>query len=100
MEEKDEPYKVELIKEHAGKGEKISFYKQAEFTELCAGPHIPDTGRVKAFKLTSIAGAYWRGDEKIKCFSVYTVYLSQSSPSLRNILKELKRLKARPQKTR
>lgn len=94
MEEKDEPYKVELIKEHAGKGEKISFYKQAEFTELCAGPHIPDTGRVKAFKLTSIAGAYWRGDEKIKCFSVYTVYLSQSSPSLRNILKELKRLKS------
>ena len=66
MEEKDEPYKVELIKEHAGKGEKISFYKQAEFTELCAGPHIPDTGRVKAFKLTSIAGAYWRGDEKNK----------------------------------
>lgn len=94
MEEKDEPYKVELIKEHAGKGEKISFYKQAEFTELCAGPHIPDTGRVKAFKLTSIAGAYWRGDEKIKCFSVYMVYLSQSSPSLRNILKELKRLKS------
>lgn len=94
MEEKDEPYKVELIKEHAGKGEKISFYKQAEFTELCAGPHIPDTGRVKAFKLTSIAGAYWRGDEKIKCFSVYTVYLSQSSPSLRNILKELKRQKS------
>lgn len=94
MEEKDEPYKVELIKEHAGKGEKISFYKQAEFTELCAGPHIPDTGRVKAFKLTSIAGAYWRGDEKIKCFSVYTVCLSQSSPSLRNILKELKRLKS------
>lgn len=94
MEEKDEPYKVELIKEHAGKGEKISFYKQAEFTELCAGPHIPDTGRVKAFKLTSIAGAYWRGDEKIKCFSVYTVYLSQSSQSLRNILKELKRLKS------
>ena len=66
MEEKDEPYKVELIKEHAGRGEKISFYKQAEFTALCAGPHIPDTGRVKAFKLTSIAGAYWRGDEKNK----------------------------------
>ncbi|MCD7828381.1 MAG: threonine--tRNA ligase [Clostridiales bacterium] len=66
MEEKGEPYKVELIKEHAGKGEKISFYKQGEFTELCAGPHIPDTGRVKAFKLTSCTGAYWRGDSNNK----------------------------------
>ena len=46
MEEKDEPYKIELIKEHAAKGEHISFYKQGEFTELCAGPHIPDTGRI------------------------------------------------------
>ena len=64
MEEKDEPYKVELIGEHAGKGEPISFYRQGEFTELCAGPHLPDTGRVKAFKLTSCTGAYWRGDAK------------------------------------
>lgn len=66
MEEKGEPYKVELINEHAGKGEPISFYKQGEFTELCAGPHLPDTGRVKAFKLTSSTGAYWRGDAKNK----------------------------------
>ncbi len=66
MTENDEPYKVELIKEHAGKGEKISFFKQGEFTELCAGPHIPDTGRVKAFKLTSCTGAYWRGDSNNK----------------------------------
>ncbi|ADU25772.1 threonine--tRNA ligase [Ethanoligenens harbinense] len=66
MEEKSEPYKVELINEHAGKGEPISFYKQGEFTELCAGPHLPDTGRVKAFKLTSSTGAYWRGDAKNK----------------------------------
>ena len=65
-EEKGEIYKVELIKEHANKGENISFYKQGEFTELCAGPHIPDTSRVKAFKLTSCTGAYWRGDEKNK----------------------------------
>ena len=80
MEEKDEPYKVELIKEHAGKGEKISFYKQAEFTELCAGPHIPDTGRVKAFKLTSIAGAYWRGDEKNKMLQrIYGISFTKQS---------------------
>ncbi len=66
MEEKGEIYKVELIKEHAEKGENISFFKQAEFDELCAGPHIPDTSRVKAFKLTSSTGAYWRGDSKNK----------------------------------
>ena len=66
MEAKNEPYKVELIGEHAGKGEQISFYRQGEFTELCAGPHLPDTGRVKAFKLTSCTGAYWRGDAKNK----------------------------------
>ena len=64
MEAKNEPYKVELIGEHAGTGEPISFYRQGEFTELCAGPHLPDTGRVKAFKLTSCTGAYWRGDAK------------------------------------
>ena len=63
---KDEPYKLELIDEHAGKGEKISFYKQGDFTDLCAGPHLPDTSRVKAFKLTSATGAYWRGSEKNK----------------------------------
>ena len=64
--DKGEIYKVELVKEHADKGENISFYKQGEFTELCAGPHIPDTGRIKAFKLTSATGAYWRGSEKNK----------------------------------
>ena len=66
MEEKNEIYKVELIKEHAGKGEKISFFKQGDFVELCAGPHIPDTGRIKAFKITSCTGAYWRGDSTKK----------------------------------
>ena len=65
-EEKNEPYKVELIQKHAGSGEPISFYKQGEFTELCAGPHIPSTGTVKAFKLTSATGAYWHGDSKNK----------------------------------
>ncbi len=66
MEERGEIYKVELIKEHADKGENISFFKQGEFDELCAGPHIPDTSRVKAFKLTSATGAYWRGDSNNK----------------------------------
>ena len=66
MEKKGEIYKVELIKEHAGKGEKISFFRQGEFDELCAGPHVPDTSRVKAFKLTSCTGAYWRGDSDNK----------------------------------
>ena len=58
----DEPYKLELIDEHAGKGEKISFYKQGDFCDLCAGPHLMKTGTVKAVKLTQCTGAYWRGD--------------------------------------
>lgn len=66
MEEKGETYKVELIKEHADKGEPISFYRQGEFTELCAGPHLMDLSKIKAFKLTSCTGAYWRGDSKNK----------------------------------
>lgn len=66
MTEKDEPYKIELINEHADKGEPISFYKQGEFTELCAGPHLMTVSPVKAFKLTQCTGAYWRGDEKNK----------------------------------
>lgn len=66
MEEKAEPYKVELIAEHAGKGEHISFYKQGEFTELCAGPHLMSIAAVKAFKLTNTTGAYWRGDAQNK----------------------------------
>lgn len=66
MEEKNEPYKVELINEHAEKGEPISFYKQGEFTELCAGPHLMDMKVVKAFRLTNCTGAYWRGDAKNK----------------------------------
>ncbi len=66
MQEKAEPYKVELINEHAEKGEPISFYKQGEFTELCAGPHLMSVSAVKAFKLTQTTGAYWRGDAKNK----------------------------------
>ena len=66
FEDNGEIYKVELIKEHAAKGENITLYKQGEFNELCAGPHIMSTGSIKAFKLTSCTGAYWRGDEKNK----------------------------------
>ncbi|MDO4357028.1 MAG: TGS domain-containing protein, partial [Clostridia bacterium] len=62
---KDEPYKVELIND-LPEDAIISFYKQEGFTDLCAGPHLPSLGKVKAFKLTSIAGAYWRGSEKNK----------------------------------
>ena len=62
---KDEPYKVELIND-LPEGETISFYRQGDFTDLCAGPHLPSTGKIKAVKLTSIAGAYWRGSEKNK----------------------------------
>ena len=65
MEEKSEPYKVELIEDLPDE-ETISFYQQGEFADLCAGPHIMYTKGVKAFKLTSIAGAYWRGSEKNK----------------------------------
>ncbi len=66
MREKGEAYKVELIEEHAEKNEPISFYRQGEFDELCAGPHLMSTGPVKAFKLTACTGAYWRGDEHNK----------------------------------
>jgi threonyl-tRNA synthetase len=65
MQEKGESYKVELI-EDLPEGETISFYRQGDFTDLCAGPHVPSTGAVKAFKITSTAGAYWRGSEKNK----------------------------------
>ena len=65
MKEKEEPYKVELI-EDLPEDAVISFYKQGEFTDLCAGPHLLSTKSVKAFKLTSLAGAYWRGSEKNK----------------------------------
>ena len=62
---KDEPYKTELINE-LPEGEEISFYKQGEFTDLCAGPHVSYTKKVKAFKLLNVTGAYWRGDSSNK----------------------------------
>lgn len=94
MEEKDEPYKIELIKEHAAKGEPISFYKQGEFTELCAGPHLMEMKVIKAFKLTNCTGAYWRGDadNKMLC-RVYGIAFPKASmlEDYLNMLEEAKK---------
>ena len=94
MKEKDEPYKVELI-EDLPEDETISFYKQGEFTDLCAGPHILYTKGVKAFKLTSIAGAYWRGSEKNKMLTrIYgTAFLNKTD--LENYLTMMEEAKKR-----
>lgn len=62
LEDANEPYKVELAYEHINKGENISFYKQGDFIDLCAGPHLMSTASIKALKLTACTGAYWRGD--------------------------------------
>ncbi len=79
MKEKDEPYKVELI-EDLPEGEEISFYKQCEFTDLCAGPHLMSTGKVKSFKLLSSSGAYWRGSEKNKMLQrIYAISFPKAS---------------------
>ncbi len=79
MEEKVEPYKVELIND-LPEDSVVSFYTQGEFTDLCAGPHLASTGKLKAIKLTSCTGAYWRGNEKNKMLSrVYgTAFPKQS----------------------
>lgn len=95
MQDKGEPYKIELINEHAGKGEAISFYKQGEFTELCAGPHIPEMKVIKAFKLTNCTGAYWRGDAKNKMLCrVYGIAFPKAS-MLEDYLKMLEEAKKR-----
>ncbi len=79
MKERNEPYKVELIKELPD-GEVISFYKQGEFTDLCRGPHLPSTGCVKAIKLLSSSGAYWRGDEHNKMLQrIYGISFPKAS---------------------
>ena len=79
MEEKQEPYKVELIQD-LPEGEEISFYRQGEFTDLCAGPHLDVTGNVKAIKLLSSSGAYWRGDEHNKMLQrIYGISFPKAS---------------------
>lgn len=94
MEEQGENYKVELIKD-LPEGETISFYKQGDFTDLCAGPHVPSTGAVKAVKLLSIAGAYWRGSEKNKMLQrIYGTAFTKKS-ELDDYLKMLEEAKKR-----
>lgn len=93
MEEKGEPYKVELIQD-LPEDSVISFYKQGDFTDLCAGPHLMSTKPIKAFKLMSVAGAYWRGNEKNKMLSrIYgTAYTKASDlEAYLNMLEEAKK---------
>ncbi|GFI61497.1 threonine--tRNA ligase 2 [Clostridiales bacterium] len=93
MEEKGEPYKVELIQD-LPENAIISFYKQGDFTDLCAGPHLMSTKPLKAFKLMSVAGAYWRGNEKNKMLSrIYgTAYTKASDlEAYLNMLEEAKK---------
>ncbi len=80
LEEMGEEYKVELAKEHADKGENISFYKQGNFTDLCAGPHLMSVAPLKAFELTNCTGAYWRGDaNKAQMCRVYGTAFPKAS---------------------
>ncbi|NFG97634.1 threonine--tRNA ligase [Clostridium sporogenes] len=93
MKEKNEDYKVELI-EDLPEGEVISFYKQGDFTDLCAGPHVPSTGKVKSVKLLSLAGAYWRGDENNKMLQrIYGTAFTKKSEldEYLNMLQEAKK---------
>ncbi len=95
LEELGEPYKVELCQEHAGKNEPISFYKQGDFTDLCAGPHLMSTAAVKAFKLTNCTGAYWRGDSKGKQLCrIYGTAFPKAS-MLEEYLKQVEEAKGR-----
>ena len=90
---KDEPYKVELIND-LPEGEEISFYKQGDFTDLCAGPHLPSTGKVKAIKLLSSSGAYWRGDEHNKMLQrIYGISFPKQSEldNYINLIEEAKK---------
>ncbi len=92
--EKGEIYKVELV-EDLPEGEQISFYKQGEFVDLCAGPHCMYTKGVKAFKLLSLAGAYWRGDEKNKMLSRIYGTAFQDKESLEKHLEMIEEAKKR-----
>ena len=89
-----EPYKVELINDLPA-GSVISFYKQGDFMDLCRGPHLPSTGKIKAFKLTSITGAYWRGNEKNKMLTrIYGTAFGKAS-ELEEYLNALEEAKKR-----
>ena len=94
MEEKNEDYKVQLIKD-LPEDAVISFYKQGEFTDLCAGPHVLYTKQCKAFKLTSLAGAYWRGDEHNKMLTRIYGTAFESKEDLEKYLVMLEEAKKR-----
>lgn len=95
MKEKNQPYKLELIEEHAGNGKTLSFYRQNDFVDLCAGPHLMSTGQVKAVKLLSCTGAYWRGDAKGPMLQrIYGISFPKSS-ELENYLTALEEAKKR-----
>lgn len=91
---KDEPYKIELIND-LPEGEVISFYKQGDFTDLCAGPHVNYTSKVKAFKLLSATGAYWRGNEKNKMLQRIYGTAFKSKDELADYLESLEEAKRR-----
>ena len=91
---KDQPYKQELI-EDLPEGEEISFYKQGDFTDLCAGPHLESTGKIKTIKILSSSGAYWRGSEKNKMLQrIYAISFPKAS-QLQEYLDFLEEVKQR-----
>ncbi len=94
MEEKGEPYKVELIND-LPEDEELSFFKQGDYVDLCAGPHVTYTSAVKAFKLTSVAGAYWRGSEKNKMLTRIYGTAFQNKTDLEEYLARIEEAKKR-----
>lgn len=91
----NEPYKIELINELKAKDAVISIYRHGNFVDLCRGPHLPSTGYIKAFKLLSVAGAYWRGDEKNKMLQRIYGTAFPSREQLEDYLKKLEEAKKR-----
>jgi len=90
---KNEPYKLELINELPD--EEVIIYKNGDFVDLCKGPHLSTTGEIKAFKLLSVAGAYWRGDEKNPCFNASMVRRLLHEKTLLSIYRCWKKQKKR-----
>ena len=94
MQKENEDYKLELIRE-LGEGEQITFYKQGDYEEFCAGPHITNTSSIKAIKLLSVAGAYWRGKEENQMLTrIYGISFPKAS-ELEAYLKQQQEAKAR-----
>ena len=94
MKKQDEPYKIELINDLPA-NEELSFFKQGEYVDLCAGPHVTYTSAVKAFKLTSVAGAYWRGSEKNKMLTRIYGTAFTSKEELETYIKQVEEAKKR-----